>query len=133
MNLVNARFFQTILAMLLAIPVLALAQTPIPATPKVDQRQAKQGARIQQGVESGQLTGKEAVKLEKGQARVERIEEKAKADGKLTQKERARLRDMQDRQSDAIYKEKHDRQTDRNHDGKKDRRSKKERQQQRPQ
>jgi hypothetical protein len=51
-----------------AVITPALAQT---ATPGVDKRQANQEARIQQGVQSGQLTPKEAVKLEKGQAKVQ--------------------------------------------------------------
>lgn len=98
------------------LPALALAQ----ATPGVDQRQANQERRIQQGVQSGQLTPREAARLERGQDRVERMEEKAKADGKVTPEERRRLKRTQDRQSEAIYREKHDRQADLNHDGRKD-------------
>ena len=86
----------------LALPVMA--QT----TPTVDQRQANQEARIQQGVASGQLTPKEAAKLEKGQAKVQAMETKAKADGKVTKKEHAKLAKAQDKQSKKIYKEKHD-------------------------
>lgn len=104
--------------LLAALPVAALAQ---PATPGVDQRQANQERRIQQGVRSGQLTEREAARLERGQDRVEKMEDQAKADGKVTAKERVRLHRAQDRQSAAIYKEKHDRQTDRDHDGRKDR------------
>ena len=48
-----------------ALPVAAQTQTPV-----VDQRQANQQDRIQQGVQSGQLTPKETAKLEKGQAKV---------------------------------------------------------------
>lgn len=103
----------------LAMPVAAFAQSA--ATPRVDQRQANQEARITQGVQSGALTEKEAARLEKGQDRVEAVEEKAKSDGKVTAKERARLHQAQDRQSARIYQQKHDRQTDRNHDGKVDR------------
>ncbi len=91
-----------------ALPVSVSAQT---ATPRVDQRQANQEARIQQGVQSGALTGKEAAKLEKGQAKVQAKEDKAKADGKVTARERAKLAKAQDRQSRRIAREKHDRQT----------------------
>lgn len=101
-----------------ALPSAAFAQ---PATPGVDQRQASQERRIQQGVKSGQLTEREAARLERGQDRVGKMEDQAKADGKVTAKERARLHRAQDRQSAAIYKEKHDRQTDLDHDGRKDR------------
>lgn len=106
------------LAVLAAIALPALAQT---ATPRIDQRQANQQQRIDQGVASGQLTGKEAARLEKGQERVQKMEDKAKADGKVTPTERARLQKAENVQSRHIAKEKHDRQRDRNHDGKVDR------------
>ncbi len=107
----------------LALPVLAQtapAKDPS-ATPGIDKRQAEQQKRIDQGVNSGQLTAKEAARLEKGQERVQAMEDKAKADGKVTKKERARLEQAQNAQSRHIAKEKHDRQHDRNHDGRKDR------------
>ena len=87
----------------------AAAQTT--STPRVDQRQANQERRIEQGERSGQLNQKEAARLEKGQARVDRMEQKAAADGKVTKKERARLEHAQDKQSRRIYREKHDKQT----------------------
>lgn len=91
------------------------------ATPRVDQREANQERRIQQGVNSGQLTPRETNRLENQQGRIERAEDKAKADGKVTAKERAHLGNMQDRASRDIAREKHDRQRDMNHDGRKDR------------
>ncbi len=100
----------------------AFAQAPAPTTPRLDQRQATQEQRIQQGVQSGQLTTQEAARLEKGQARVDRMEDKAKADGKVTEKERKRLQHAENVQSRHIKREKHDRQRDTNHDGKNDRR-----------
>lgn len=107
---------------MLSLPLLASGQTP--ATPRVDQRQANQEARIQQGVQSGALTEKEATRLERGQDRVAAMEDKAKADGTVTAKERTRLKHVQDKQSARIYRQKHDAQTDLNHDGKADRRKK---------
>jgi hypothetical protein len=95
-------------AVVTAITLPAAAQT---STPLVDKRQANQEARIQQGVQSGQLTPKEAAKLEKGQAKVQAAEDKAKADGVVTPKERAKLAKKQNKQSKKIYKEKHDKQT----------------------
>lgn len=91
------------------------------ATPRVDQREANQERRIQQGVNSGQLTQREAQRLENRQERVERVEERAKADGKVTARERAHMDNLQDRSSREIRREKHDRQRDLNHDGRKDR------------
>ncbi|TRZ89145.1 MAG: hypothetical protein D4R84_18310 [Rhodocyclaceae bacterium] len=107
-----------LIAVLATLALPALAQT---ATPKVDQRQANQQQRIDQGVKSGELTGKEAARLEKGQERIQNMEDKAKADGKVTPKERERLKQAQNKQSQKIAQEKHDPQHDRNHDGKKDR------------
>jgi len=88
----------------------ALAQTT-PQTPRVDQREAKQQQRIEQGVASGQLTGREAARLEKGQAKIEAKEAAAKADGVVTAKERAQLNKAQNKQSRKIYRQKHDKQT----------------------
>jgi hypothetical protein len=96
----------TLLAALVAAATLPVAAQT--STPLVDQRQQNQEARIQQGVQSGQLTPKEAAKLEKGQAKVQVAEDKAKADGKVTAKERAKLAKKQNKQSRKIYKEKHD-------------------------
>ena len=107
-----------LVAVLAAFPLPVLAQTN---TPNIDQRQANQQQRIDQGVKSGQLTGKEAARLEKGQEHVQKVEDKAKADGKVTAKERARIERAQNKQSRRIAHEKHDRRRDRNHDGKMDR------------
>jgi hypothetical protein len=90
-----------------AFPVAAQTQS----TPRADQRQANQERRIVAGQKSGALNAKEAARLEKGQARVQKMEDKAAADGQVTRKERARLEHAQDRQSRRIHREKHDRQT----------------------
>ncbi len=91
----------------LALP--ALAQTP--STPRIDQRQANQERRIEQGEKSGALTNKEAARLEKGQAHVQKMENKAVADGKVTAKERAKIEKAQNKESRRIVREKHDKQT----------------------
>src|SRR5204863_521136 len=79
-----------------AFTLPALGQTS--STPRIDQRQANQERRIEQGEKSGALTNKEAARLEKGQARVQKMENKALADGKVTAKERARIEKAQDHQ-----------------------------------
>lgn len=109
---------QTIAAFVLAVPLLALAQS----TPNIDQREANQERRIQQGVQSGSLTNREAVRLEQGQAHVQNMENRAKADGVVTAGERNRIRNAQDNQNKQIAKQKHDRQHDYNHNGRVDRR-----------
>ena len=108
-----------ITAIALAVPLLADAQTA--STLRIDQRQVSQENRIQQGVQSGALTQKEAANLEQGQQHVQRVENKAMADGTVTKKEASRVAHVQDQQSRKISHQKHDRQHDYNHDGKKDR------------
>lgn len=100
--------YKTGIAVLLmgALPALAFAQ----ATPNIDKREARQENRIQQGVKSGELTPREAARLQKGQARVQRMEAKAKADGTVTAKERARIERQQNLQSRRIARQKHDQQ-----------------------
>jgi len=99
------------------IAAAAIATVWLPAysqtesTKRIDKRQANQAARIEQGQKSGALNQKEAARLQKGQAHVQKMENKAVADGKVTAKERARIEHAQDKQSSKIYREKHDKQT----------------------
>ena len=108
---------QTLIAALaLTVGASAFAQAPaapvVPkdptATPRIDQRQVEQQKRIDQGVASGQLTPKEAAGLQKRETKIANDEAAAKADGKVTAKERRKLDREQDRASKAIYKQKHD-------------------------
>ncbi|HSF68397.1 MAG TPA: hypothetical protein VLA67_13325 [Nitrospiraceae bacterium] len=78
-------------------------------TPAIDQRQANQQQRIDQGIESGRLNEREANRLNKQQERVNRMEEGAKSVGIMTKRERARITAAQDRASRHIAREKHDR------------------------
>jgi hypothetical protein len=82
----------------------ALAQT----TGTVVQRNVNQQERIEQGLQSGQLTTREATKLEGEESRVEKIESRALKDGKLSPEERARVDRAQNQVSRDIYREKHD-------------------------
>jgi len=87
------------------------AQTQDPAaTPGVDKRQEVQQKRIDKGVESGQLNGREATRLERHQGHIQKMENKAKADGTVTKNERARMHHAQNQESHHIRREKHDRQ-----------------------
>lgn len=76
-----------------------------------DTRQTNQETRIQQGIDSGSITEKEANKLEKQQNRINNVEEKFESDGVLTPKEKFRMEKTLDKSSRQIYKEKHDPQT----------------------
>jgi Spy/CpxP family protein refolding chaperone len=99
----------------LRVLFLAVAMTALTAsiaaahsqTPRVDRRQAVQHARIQGGVQSGALTRGEAARLRAGQAHVRRVERRAKADGVVTPRERAKLDRKQDTQSRRIARLKH--------------------------
>jgi len=100
---------KTITAAVAAAVALAIA-TPAMADTIIDHRQANQQRRIDQGIRSGALTAQEAARLERGQARIERMESRALADGKMTPRERRRIMHALDVQSRHIYHEKHDRQ-----------------------
>ena len=104
-----------------AVPAVAQTTTPPTAQQRIDQREANQQKRIEQGEKSGALTQREAGRLEKGQARVEKMEQKAATDGTVTGREARRIEHAQDVQSRQIRRQKHDRQHDFNHDGKQDR------------
>jgi hypothetical protein len=93
------------IATVISVPVFAQANTP-----GIDQRQANQERRIDQGVASGQLNARETARLERGQQRVENQETRAKSDGVVTARERAHIQHTQDVQSKRIYRQKHDRQ-----------------------
>ena len=83
---------------------LASAST---ATPRVDRREARQHARIRQGVASGRLTPGETARLRTGQHHVRAMERRAKADGVVMPGERARIARAQNRQSRQIFRLKH--------------------------
>jgi hypothetical protein len=91
--------------------ILALAATTAAfatATPRIDRREARQQQRIDQGVNSGQLTPKETARLEAQQGRIETAEARARSDGVVTVKERASLTRRQNRASRNIHHQKHD-------------------------
>jgi len=90
-----------------AAPAPGLDQST-PSTPRIDHRQAVQQQRINQGVASGELTRREAARLQKEQARIQEAENRALADGRLTRNERAKIERMQDKASSHISGEKHD-------------------------
>ena len=86
------------------------ASAPGANTPRIDQRQAIQEKRIDQGIASGQLTKRETRKLEREQTHINKVEDKAKADGVVTAKERKHLTKAQNHASRDIYRQKHDKQ-----------------------
>ena len=98
-------FSVSAVALLLSSVASVQAETPV-----IDQRQTNQEQRIDKGIESGQLNQREANRLNKQQEHINKMEDKAKADGVVTNRERARIGAAQDRASRNIAREKHDRQ-----------------------
>lgn len=96
------------LATLILIPALCFAQAN---TPNLDQRQINQEKRIEKGIQSGQLTGKEAENLGNRQDKLEAAKQQAKADGVVSKQERRALHRKADRNSRKIYQKKHNQKT----------------------
>lgn len=76
----------------------------------INPRQRRDQQRINQGIRSGELTRREAVRLEAGLARIRIQERFARRDGEITRRERARLDRALNLESRAIYRQKHGRQ-----------------------
>jgi hypothetical protein len=75
----------------------------------VKSRQLHQQRRIAQGVKSGELTRREARRLETNAAAIHRSVVRDRIDGGVfTQPERAKAQGRLNRQSRAIYRQKHD-------------------------
>lgn len=77
---------------------------------RMDRREDRQAERIHQGVASGELTRPEQAHLALREERIDRMEGRMKADGKVTGKEAARMERAQDKASRRIARNKHDRQ-----------------------
>lgn len=92
----------TVLTLLGLLPLSGVEAGPI------KKREVRQQQRIAKGIDSGELTGKETVKLEREQAKIEADRQKALADGKMTKREKSHLTREQNRASRHIYREKHD-------------------------
>jgi hypothetical protein len=75
------------------------------------QRDVNQQQRIEQGLQSGKLTTREAARLEQGESRIDRMESNALKDGKLTDQEKARIQRAQNRESRGITRLENNQQT----------------------
>ena len=93
---------------LAALFVLGLSVAASANTPYINRRERHEQRRINQGIRSGELTRREAVRLEAGQARIRTYERFAKADGHVSYRERRQLDRMLDRSGRNIYRQKHD-------------------------
>ncbi|MCY1046644.1 hypothetical protein OV208_35400 [Corallococcus sp. bb12-1] len=92
-----------VLGMTVALPAMAA---------EADRRQVNQQQRINQGVRGGELTGREAVRLERQNNALQReIRRERRDDGHLDAAERARIDAKQDALSRRIARQKHDAQS----------------------
>ena len=89
--------------------VLTTAAGSVWAEGPIQQREEKQEARIDAGINSGQVTPNEAANFAKGEAKLEAHREKANADGVVTAKEHRRLEKEANHQSRKIHRAKHNR------------------------
>lgn len=85
----------------------AMANTVWYNAGSINQHQARQEHRINQGVRHGELTAPEYIHLQQGQNRIQRMENTARADGRVSAHERARILHAQAVQSHRIYRLKH--------------------------
>lgn len=85
--------------------------TTTPSTDTSVQRDVNQQERIENGLKDGQLNTKEAGKLENGEKVIDKTEARDMKDGSISPEEQARLNKMQNKESTAIYNQKHDAQT----------------------
>jgi len=92
----------------LAIGALVSGAALAQGTATTVQRDVNQQQRIEQGLQSGQLTTGEAAKLEKQETKVETMQKNALKDGTLTPAEKARLTKAQNATSASIAAQKHD-------------------------
>src|SRR4051794_10674803 len=96
---------------LILCTVAANAHAAGPRTDEVVDRDVNQQQRIEQGLQSGQLTTHEAGQLERQETRIDRTEARDLKDGKLSAQEQSRINRMQNRASADIAAQKHDGQT----------------------
>ena len=95
--------------MTLAPLVTASAATAPRRHRGIEARQRHQSARIEQGERTGALSYRESERLERQEARIERQEDRFRASGgRFTPRERAKVQRELNRESRAIYRQKHD-------------------------
>ena len=97
--------YQTVIALMFTAPFSYVALAQDVGTEV--HRNINQESRIEQGLKSGQLSANEAAKLERGEARIDRMEKNALKDGALSQQEADRLNRAQNVESGKINALKH--------------------------
>jgi hypothetical protein len=98
----------TMLIMAIALTVSIAGVAAAQDCPRHPMRRAvRQELRIRQGVRDGQLTRREAYRLQLGQRHIRRMELRARADGRIVMRERVRVHRALDRQSVRIWRLRH--------------------------
>lgn len=104
----NARLVRIGIAAVVASAFTVPAFAQVVGSQAETARDVSQQQRIESGLQSGQLTTREAGKLERGEARIEKMESNADRNGSVSARESARINAAQNRESAAIYNQKHD-------------------------
>jgi hypothetical protein len=93
-----------------ALGALLIATSALADGPRTDQvidRDVNQQQRVEQGLQQGQLTTREAGQIERQEARIDQTEARDLKDGKLSPAEQAHINQMQGRASRDIYRDRH--------------------------
>lgn len=94
------------LGLMLSLSAITFASVGT-GTQTINNRQRNQQQRIRRGYRNGSLSGREAVRLQIEQARIRNKERRAKADGVVSLRERARLQRDLNRSSRHIRNKRH--------------------------
>jgi hypothetical protein len=94
--------------LILATATALIGMSVAASAASVGQRQEYQADRIEQGRKTGKITWREGIKLRAEQKRIANKKNEYKSDGYLSQYERNKLRNMQNKASEHISDEKTD-------------------------
>lgn len=95
---------------LIGAVALAMTAAALPAAAqgsRSENREVRQDYRIYRGVTRGEITPREARRLERQQNRVDRTQRRAARDGVITWEEQRRIERQQDRASRNIHRKSH--------------------------
>jgi hypothetical protein len=92
----------------LFLALLCATSASAQTSPDQNDRLANQADRISDGIRDGSLTGSEAARLQRQQARISREAQRFSSDGNLTPAERQKLRQDVNRASGKIWRQRHD-------------------------
>ena len=93
-----------------ALGALLLATSAFADGPRTDQvvdRDVNQQERVEQGLQQGQLSTREAGQIEREESRIDQTEARDLKDGKLSPAEQAHINQMQNQASRNIYRDRH--------------------------